>query len=54
VRSTPDGPYSPGRRDLATLRDHGYDGWVALEYRPTTTTEESLAWLRRGDLEERK
>jgi hydroxypyruvate isomerase len=37
---------------LATLRRHGYDGWVSLEYRPTTTTEESLAWLRRGDLEE--
>lgn len=32
---------------LAALRDHGYDGWVSLEYRPTTTTEESLAWLRR-------
>jgi hydroxypyruvate isomerase len=39
---------------LATLRHHGYDGWVALEYRPTTTTGESLAWLRRGDLEERR
>jgi hydroxypyruvate isomerase len=39
---------------LATLRHHGYDGGVALEYRPTTTTEESLAWLRRGDLEEER
>ena len=38
---------------LAALRRHGYDGWVSLEYRPTTTTEESLAWWRRGDLEER-
>lgn len=37
---------------LASLRHHGYDGWVSLEYRPSTTTEESLAWLRRGDLEE--
>lgn len=37
---------------LAALRRRGYDGWVSLEYRPTTTTEESLAWLRRGDLEE--
>jgi hydroxypyruvate isomerase len=32
---------------LAALRDHGYDGWVSLEYRPTTTTEQSLAWLPR-------
>jgi hydroxypyruvate isomerase len=23
----------------------GYDGWFALEYQPTTTTEESLDWL---------
>jgi hydroxypyruvate isomerase len=34
-------------RHLAALRDHGYDGWVSLEYRPTTTTEQSLAWLPR-------
>jgi hydroxypyruvate isomerase len=33
---------------LAALRQHGYDGWVSLEYRPTTTTEESLAALRGG------
>ena len=32
---------------LALLREHGYDGWVSLEYRPTTTTEESLTWLPR-------
>jgi hydroxypyruvate isomerase len=37
---------------LADLRNHGYEGRVALEYRPTTTTERSLAWLRRGELEE--
>jgi hydroxypyruvate isomerase len=40
-----------GRLDLAghvaALRKHGYEGWVSLEYRPTTTTEESLAWLPR-------
>lgn len=39
-----------GELDLAgaleSLRQHGYDGWVSLEYRPTTTTEESLAALR--------
>jgi hydroxypyruvate isomerase len=32
---------------LARLDDAGYDGWVALEYNPTTTTTESLAWLPR-------
>jgi hydroxypyruvate isomerase len=40
-----------GRLDLAghvaALREHGYEGWVSLEYRPTTTTEQSLAWLPR-------
>ncbi|MCA9858463.1 MAG: TIM barrel protein [Thermomicrobiales bacterium] len=25
----------------------GYDGWVALEYKPVTTTEASLGWLKR-------
>jgi hydroxypyruvate isomerase len=39
-----------GELDLAgaleALRQHGYDGWVSLEYRPTTTTDESLAALR--------
>jgi hydroxypyruvate isomerase len=32
---------------LALLREHGYDGWVSLEYKPTTTTERSLTWLPR-------
>jgi hydroxypyruvate isomerase len=32
---------------LARLDRAGYDGWVALEYNPTTTTTESLAWLPR-------
>jgi hydroxypyruvate isomerase len=32
---------------LARLDGAGYDGWVALEYNPTTTTTESLAWLPR-------
>ena len=38
-------------RYLSALEDHGYRGWVSLEYKPTTTTEASLAWLpasRRG------
>lgn len=49
---------SPGRGEpgsgalpLAALVDRllerGYAGRVALEYKPTTTTEESLAWLPR-------
>ena len=33
------------RRVLATLDELGYDGYVALEYRPRGSTEESLAWL---------
>jgi hydroxypyruvate isomerase len=40
---------------LAALEDLGYDGYVGLEYNPTTeTTEESLEWLpkelRAGDV----
>jgi hydroxypyruvate isomerase len=34
-------------RYLAALEDHGYRGWVSLEYKPTGTTGESLAWLPR-------
>jgi hydroxypyruvate isomerase len=30
---------------LGRLADQGYTGWVGLEYKPTTTTTESLAWL---------
>jgi hydroxypyruvate isomerase len=38
-------------RYLTALAEHGYRGWVSLEYKPTGTTEASLAWLpveRRG------
>ncbi|HEY2044290.1 MAG TPA: TIM barrel protein [Jatrophihabitans sp.] len=39
-------------RYLASLDDSGYQGWIALEYRPTTAaTADSLSWLpveRRG------
>ena len=41
-------------RYLSALEDHGYRGWVSLEYKPTSTTEASLAWLprqRRGGKE---
>ncbi len=31
------------------LVDRGYTGRVALEYKPTTTTEQSLAWLPREE-----
>lgn len=30
---------------LGDLVSAGYDGWVGLEYKPTTDTEASLAWL---------
>jgi hydroxypyruvate isomerase len=30
---------------LGALDELGYDGFVGLEYRPTSTTEESLAWM---------
>jgi hydroxypyruvate isomerase len=32
---------------LAELADAGYDGWVGLEYVPTTDTVSSLSWLPR-------
>ena len=32
---------------LDQLEAAGYDGWVALEYNPTTSTTESLDWLPR-------
>jgi hydroxypyruvate isomerase len=34
-------------RCLQLLEDRGYDGWVALEYKPTTSTLASLQWLPR-------
>ena len=30
---------------LSDLASAGYDGWVGLEYKPTTDTQSSLAWL---------
>ena len=33
---------------LGDLATHGYDGWVGLEYKPTSTTEAALAWLPRA------
>jgi hydroxypyruvate isomerase len=34
-------------RHLADLAGRGYQGWVGLEYKPTTDTETSRAWLPR-------
>jgi hydroxypyruvate isomerase len=34
-------------RYLTELTDRGYSGWVGLEYKPTSDTETSLAWLPR-------
>ncbi len=34
-------------RQLGALEARGYAGWVGLEYKPTTDTEHSLAWLPR-------
>jgi hydroxypyruvate isomerase len=34
-------------RYLAQLQSRGNAGWVGLEYKPTTGTAESLAWLPR-------
>lgn len=31
---------------LTALRQAGYDGWLAAEYRPSTSTAQSLGWLR--------
>jgi hydroxypyruvate isomerase len=33
---------------LGDLAARGYDGWVGLEYKPTTTTEAGLDWLPRA------
>jgi hydroxypyruvate isomerase len=37
----------PLDRQLTDLAAAGYAGWVALEYKPSTTTVDSLAWLPR-------
>lgn len=37
----------PLLRQLEDLQAGGYDGWVGLEYKPSSTTAQSLNWLRR-------
>ena len=45
------GRHEPGTGEInypaifASLEELGYGGYVGLEYRPATTTEESLAWM---------
>ncbi len=33
---------------LGDLATRGYDGWVGLEYKPTSTTDAGLSWLPRA------
>ena len=37
----------PLEPQLTALEAHGYTGWVGLEYKPSTTTPDSLTWLPR-------
>lgn len=47
------GRHEPGTGEIAydyvfdQIDTLGYDGWVSLEYNPSTTTEASLGWLKR-------
>ncbi|WP_107851236.1 hydroxypyruvate isomerase [Oceanimonas marisflavi] len=46
------GRHEPGTGELnyhnifAFLDKAGYDGWIGAEYKPATTTEEGLGWLK--------
>lgn len=44
-RGEPGSGELPIDRFLAQLEEQGYDGWVGLEYNPTTTTGDSFGWL---------
>jgi len=46
-RGEPGSGNLPLQQWLSALHNAGYDGWVGLEYKPTTTTEDSLTWLPR-------
>jgi hydroxypyruvate isomerase len=47
------GRHEPGtgeldlERSLGALAAAGYDGWIALEYKPSGATADSLGWLPR-------
>ena len=50
------GRYEPGTGELnytflfKHLDEIGYKGWVGAEYKPLTTTEEGLGWLKKYDV----
>jgi hydroxypyruvate isomerase len=48
-RHEPGSGHQPIQEFLALLDEVGYAGAVGLEYRPSTTTEEALAWLPRAN-----
>lgn len=37
----------PLLRQVEDLQAGGYDGWIGLEYKPSSTTDQSFNWLRR-------
>jgi hydroxypyruvate isomerase len=51
IADSPD-RHEPGTGEIAydyvftRLDELGWDGWVSLEYKPSTTTESSLGWLK--------
>lgn len=51
IADTP-GRHEPGTGEInyaflfENLDQLGYDGWIGLEYRPKTTTDESLQWMK--------
>ncbi|TDD54474.1 hydroxypyruvate isomerase [Kribbella antibiotica] len=44
-RGEPGSGTLPLDQQLTALEAQGYSGWVGLEYKPTTSTEESFGWL---------
>jgi hydroxypyruvate isomerase len=44
-RGEPGSGTLPLDQQLTALEAHGYAGWVGLEYKPTTSTDECFGWL---------
>ncbi|GAA1696247.1 TIM barrel protein [Kribbella yunnanensis] len=44
-RGEPGSGTLPLDQQLTALEAHGYTGWVGLEYKPSTTTDECFGWL---------
>ncbi len=40
----------PLMRQLADLEANGYSGWVGLEYKPSTTTDDSFGWMKNQEI----